>query len=236
MSTPLVVARGVEKRFGRAAALRGVDLTAAPGETLGLLGPNGAGKSTFLRLVAGLARPSAGEVTVAGEPAGRPAARRHIGLVSHATFLYPDLTARENLVFTARCHGVSNPGDRADTLLADARLDSVADRQAGGFSRGMAQRLAIARGLVSDPQVLLLDEPFTGLDGPSARRLSAHLQEVSGGERAVLLVTHDTTRASELCSAAVVLAAGQIATRLSGAELSATALDEATAAAAESQP
>ena len=230
-----MVASGLEKRFGRAAALRGVDLEVHAGQTVAVLGPNGAGKSTLLRLVAGLARPTAGAVTVLGERAGRPAARGRVGLVSHSTFLYPDLTARENLIFAARLYGVRNPAERARTLLEEYNLDSVADRRTGSFSRGTAQRLAIARAIVHDPDVLLLDEPFTGLDVAASRRLAGRLVALRGTERAVLLVTHDVVRAVELADLAVVLLAGRIAARLEGAALSTASLEEAYTSASDAE-
>ena len=210
MTAPAIAAEGLTKRFGRAAALQGVDLQVAPGASLAVLGPNGAGKSTLLRLVAGLVRPSAGSVTVAGAAAGSRAARARIGFIAHAIYLYPALTARENLVFAARLHAVPNPGARADALLEDEGLAAVANRPAGGFSRGVAQRLAIARGLVHAPEVVLLDEPFTGLDHAAAERLTDRLGRLHGDGRTLILVTHDVARAAALAQRAIVLAGGRI--------------------------
>ena len=233
MTTPAIRARGVEKRFGRPAALRGVDLELAAGSSLAVLGPNGAGKTTLLRLIAGLARPSTGELEVAGERAGRPAARAQVGLIAHATFLYRELTARENLIFAARLFGVANPSARADELLAEAELDHVAHRPAGAFSRGMAQRLSIARGLVHDPAVLLLDEPFTGLDGPAAERLTARLVALRDRRRSLVIVTHDVRRAAELADSALVLAGGRVFRQLAGDALCNSGLESACAEAAQ---
>ncbi len=210
MTRPAIRARGLEKRFGRALALAGVDLEVAPGSSLAVLGANGAGKSTLLRLMAGLARPSAGSLSIAGVRADRRQARARIGLIADQTFLYPELTARENLVFAARLHGARDPAGRAAALLAAEDLDAVAERRAGGFSKGMAQRLAIARGLVHDPEILLLDEPFSGLDRAAAERLARRLRALHGEGRTQVLVTHDVRRAAELADRVVVLSGGRI--------------------------
>jgi heme exporter protein A len=216
-----LVARGLEKRFGRTAALVGIDLEVAPGASLAVLGPNGAGKSTLLRLAAGLASPTAGSLELDGRPTTHRASRARVGYVGHATLLYPTLTARENLLFAARIQAVPDPGTRADALLAEEGLSGVAERAAGDFSRGMAQRLAIARGLVHDPDVVLLDEPFTGLDRASAERLGARLARLHEGGRTVVLVTHDFERAVQVSDAAVVLSRGRITARgeVSGANV-----------------
>jgi heme exporter protein A len=227
VTTPVVEARGLEKRFGRSAALRGLDLELQAGSTLAVLGPNGAGKSTLLRLMAGLARPSAGRVRVAGVPADRREARARIGLVADASFLYPQLTARENLIFAARLHGLPHPGARADALLADEGLAPVAHRRAGAFSRGMAQRLSIARGLVHDPELMLLDEPFSGLDRGAADRLAARLGRLRDGGHAVVLVTHDFARAAQLADQVVVLAGGRVVHAARGGGADAALLERA---------
>jgi heme ABC exporter ATP-binding subunit CcmA len=208
-----LVARGLEKRFGRTAALRGIDFELAPGASLAVLGPNGAGKSTLLRLAAGLASPTAGTLELDGHATTHRAARGRVGYVGHATLLYPTLTARENLLFAARLHGVRDPGPRCDALLAEEGLAGVGGRPAGDFSRGMAQRLAIARGLVHDPDLVLLDEPFTGLDRASAERLGTRLARLHEGGRSVVLVTHDFERAVQVSGAAFVLSQGRITAR-----------------------
>jgi ABC-type multidrug transport system ATPase subunit len=230
LTAPAIAARGLEKRFGFAVALAGIDLVVAQGSTLAVLGPNGAGKSTLLRLFAGLTRPSGGSVEIAGRRAHGREARARVGLIGHDTFLYPALTARENLVFAGRLHGVAHPGARADALLAEAGLAGVADRPVGGFSRGMAQRLAIARGLVHDPAIVLLDEPFTGLDRRAAERLAERLARLRDERRTVVLVTHDVASAARLADAAIVLARGRVAYRSDGA-LAAASLEGALAAA-----
>jgi heme exporter protein A len=198
-------------------ALDGLDLDLGAGLSLAVLGPNGAGKSTLLRLVAGLARPSAGKLRIDGEDAQRRQARARVGYIGHATLLYPALTARENLIFAARLHGVADPAGRAQALLEDEGLGSAADRLVGQFSRGMAQRVAIARGLVNDPAIVLLDEPFTGLDRRAAERLTERLQSLRQGGHTSILVTHDVARAARLADAALVLDRGRVAHRSEGA-------------------
>jgi len=207
----VIAARGLEKRFGRAVALRDIDFEISAGTSLAVLGPNGAGKSTLLRLIAGLSRPTAGSLTIAGEDSHRRNTRGRVGYIGHATLLYPALTARENLIFAARCRGLARPGERADALLADEGLLPVAHRAAGAFSRGMAQRLSIARGLVHDPEVVLLDEPFTGLDRRAAERFADRVEDMRRDGRTLVLVTHDVRFAARIGDAAIVLSAGRIA-------------------------
>ncbi|MDJ0852614.1 MAG: heme ABC exporter ATP-binding protein CcmA [Myxococcota bacterium] len=229
MNGAAIAARGLAKRFGPAVALAGLDLDLSPGQVLAVLGPNGAGKSTLLRLLAGLARPSGGSLTLDGGRAHGRQARARVGYVGHATLLYPALTARENLVFTARMYGVRDPGSRAAVLLDEQGLAHVADRPVAGFSRGMAQRVAIARGLVHDPGVVLLDEPFTGLDRRAAERLLERLLALRGAGRTLVLATHDLAAAARLADRALVLARGQVVHRCEGptpaAELEAAYLE-----------
>jgi heme exporter protein A len=221
-----VEARGLEKRFGAVRALRPLDLEVPAGGSLAVLGPNGAGKSTLLRLLAGLARPSGGTLCVAGA-GDRIAHRRSVGFVGHATFLYPALTARENVILAARLHGVDAPAQRADAALAEVDLGALAERRAGTLSRGAAQRLAIARALVHDPPLLLLDEPFSGLDPRAAERLAERLARLHAEGRSLVLVTHDLARAALLADAAIVLAAGRAFAVPRGASRDAARLERA---------
>ncbi len=227
MNDAAIAARGLEKRFGPVHALRGIDLEVPAGSTLAVLGPNGAGKSTLLRLLAGLARPTAGTLRVGPSGEDRRRARGRVGYLAHATFLYPALTARENLIFAGRLYGVASPAQRADELLAAQELTDVADRPAGGFSRGMAQRLAIARGLVHDPAIVLLDEPYTGLDRSASEALTRRLSALRAGGRTLVLVTHELARACELADRAIVLAGGRVVHEATGADLALAALDRA---------
>jgi heme exporter protein A len=178
-------------------------------------------------------RPTAGSLRVAGHRAGSRRARARVGWIGHATSLYPALTARENLQFAARLQGVRDPAARASELLAEAGLERAADRTAGAFSRGMAQRLSIARGLVHDPEVVLLDEPFTGLDRRAAERLAERLAGLRRSGRTLLLVTHDAQRAARVADTAIVLADGRVVKRLAGPDLDPVELEGAYLAAAD---
>ena len=217
------------RRYGTARALNRLDLTIPWDQRLAILGPNGAGKTTFLRIVATLVRPTSGRITVGGlELPGQAAAvRRHIGLVSHQTFLYDELTARENLLFYGRLHRVPNPRDRADLLLERVGLADRADDRVRTFSRGLQQRLALARAVVHDPSILLLDEPDTGLDVAGLDLLSRLAVDESGRRRTVLLTTHDLQRAIQLSDRVVVFANGMVILDRAAERLNATILDRA---------
>ena len=205
---------GVEKRFGRIVALRGIGFTIEPGESISILGANGAGKSTLLRILAGLSRPSAGllkaQTVGADTELSRDELRGAVGYVGHQTLVYGELSARENLDFAARLHGRTPSREQIDRVLEGVALLDVADRRAGTFSRGMAQRLSIARAIIHEPTILLLDEPFTGLDETSAGRLSSQLATLREGGRSIVLVTHDPRRAVELSDRALILHRGEI--------------------------
>ena len=213
----------IEKRYGRVAALRGIDFEIAPGEAVALLGANGAGKSSLLKILAGLSKPSHGQfgafVDGGTPPLDRSSLRAAVGYVGHATLLYGELSARENLDFAARLYGQRANQERIDQVLEDFALANVADRRADTFSRGMAQRLAIARAVIHRPGLLLLDEPFTGLDELSAERLSEQLgrlrseerdAEANGGTPSLVVVTHDPRRATEPADRAILLHHGII--------------------------
>lgn len=234
MNDAAITARRLVKRFGPVIALAGIDLDVPRGTVLAVLGPNGAGKSTLLRLLAGLARPTSGSLRVGEAGGDRRRARGRVGYVAHATFLYPALTARENLVFAARLYGVPDPGARADALLAQLSLADVAHRPAGGFSRGMAQRLAIGRALVHGPEVVLLDEPYTGLDRAAAGTLTAEIRRLREGGRTLLLVTHELPRACEVADAALVLSRGEVVHVAKGDEVRLDRLERAYLASVES--
>ncbi len=206
----LIRARGLTRRFGPRVALRPTDLELSAGEALIVIGPNGAGKTTLLRLLAGLARPSGGalEIGAANAPRDRRSRRSQIGLVAHETFLYPALTARENLVLAGRLFGVAAPRPRADALLEALELEPLADVLAAALSRGSAQRVAIARALMHDPPILLLDEPFAGLDVRAAERLEERLLALRTAGHALVLVSHDLPRAARLADRGLLLVRG----------------------------
>ena len=206
----LVSGRGLVRRFGERAALAGVDIDLAAGERLVVLGPNGAGKSTLLRMVATLLRPDAGTLEVCGHrvPDRAARARGRIGLLGHEPMVYRDLTALQNLEFFASLHGVAGDGDRPMTALDEVGLLARAHDPVRTFSRGMAQRLGLARVLLADPDLLLLDEPHAGLDAQGARLLDATLARGRAG-RGVILVTHEVERGLALADRVMVLRAGR---------------------------
>ena len=205
-----LAARGLSRSFGRVAVLRDLDLTLAPGEALAVAGPNGAGKTTLLRLLAGLLRPTAGEVSVLGRPLhGDHAARRAIGFLSHQSLLYDDLTLLENLTFAARLYGLERPLDRAREALEAAGLSGRASDTPARLSRGLLQRAAVARALLHRPRVLLLDEPFTALDEPSSARLRETLLGVLAGGGTMVVVTHHLAEVWNLATRVAVLVGGR---------------------------
>jgi heme exporter protein A len=206
----LLDARGLQRSYGRVRVLRGLDLSLRRGEALAVLGPNGAGKTTLLKLLAGLIRPSAGNVHLLGQPLGPGAhqARRSIGFLSHQSLLYDDLTLLENLTFTARLYLMPRPRQAAWTALQHAGLAERAGELPRRLSRGLLQRAAIARALLHEPPVLLLDEPFTGLDATASERLRADLQARLSRGDGLVLATHNLADAWELVSRIVVLLNG----------------------------
>jgi heme exporter protein A len=217
------------KTFGSLAALRGVNLNVGRGERLAIVGPNGSGKSTLVRVVATLLRPSAGTVRLAGLDAQSQAmeVRRLVGVVCHQTFLYNELTALENLEFYGRLYGLSHPGDRARRQLRLVGLEGQADVPGRDLSRGMQQRLALARALIHEPPILLLDEPDTGLDQRWTAFLVDLLAEAAREGRTVILTTHDLERTLELADRLAVLNRGRVVFDAKRDELDVGSLKEA---------
>ena len=203
----------VSRFYGRRRALSHVTLTIEQGQLVGLLGPNGAGKSTLLGVLATLVRPSAGSVQYGDRNSvdGGLDLRRQIGLLSHDLQLYGELTARENLEFFAALFDLSNPAARASEALERAGLGARADDMVLGFSRGMRQRLALERALLHRPRLVLLDEPFTGLDEMSTRALADRLRSLRDDRRIVLIATHDHDIVDGLVDRAVLLRDGRMA-------------------------
>jgi ABC-type multidrug transport system ATPase subunit len=203
----------VTRRFGRRKALARVSLNAGRGDVIGLLGPNGAGKSTLLGVLSTLLRPTSGDVRygthVPASTSGE-AIRARIGLLGHDLFLYGDLSARENLTFFGRLHGLTDVAHRVDAALAAAGLTDRAGDLVRSFSRGLRQRLALERALLHDPRLVLLDEPFTGLDDESSVRLGARLGTLRERGAIVLMATHEIERAEPLVDAAVCLRDGRL--------------------------
>lgn len=208
---PLVEVRGLTRRYGPVRALAGVDLVLNRGEILLVLGPNGAGKSTLLRTIAGLLLPTAGSVAIDGRPLKRddPDARRPIGLLSHQSLLYDELTLLENLLLAATLYDLPDSRTRAFAALAAQGLEQRAHDKPRSLSRGMQQRAAIARALLHDPALLLLDEPFTGLDAVASDRLRDLLLAERSASRAMVIVTHHAAEAWELTTRVGVLRNGQ---------------------------
>jgi len=216
---PPIVAEGLRREFGGIPVLAGIDLTVDAGELVVLLGANGAGKTTLLRVLATLLRPSGGTLRLFGEDASRrpPAARRRVGHVGHESACYPDLTGRENLRFYAELHGVPDPESRITELLRWAGLEEAARRAVRVYSRGMVQRLALARALLHGPELLLLDEPFSGLDPSASARLQSLLAELRRSGHAIVLSTHDVERVAAIATRVAILHRGRIAWTRDGA-------------------
>jgi heme exporter protein A len=230
----MIELRKLTKAFGRKIALRGLDLRVAPGESLVLFGPNGAGKTTLIRILSSLSRPTSGAVYIGGLDLKTHAEgiRRHLGVVSHAPLLYDSLTAEENLRFFGRLYGVTNLDARVALLLEQVGLTARRHDLVRIFSRGMTQRLSIARALLHDPEILLLDEPDTGLDPQAAEMLHNLLAKLSGRSaepragsanrspdapppaggttRTIVTVTHNLERGLALADRVVILANGRI--------------------------
>jgi heme exporter protein A len=212
--------RDVTRTYGRRRALHRVSLACAAGEVVALLGPNGAGKSTLLSIAATLLEPSSGDVRFGGRAAGElgAALRARIGLLAHDLYLYPELSAAENLAFFARLYGVTDVPGRVERGLRAAGLTARGGDAVGGFSRGMRQRLAIERALVHEPRLVLLDEPFTGLDDASATALKRRLELLRTSGCIVLLTTHDLEAVEDLVDRAVLLSQGRVVPLESGPE------------------
>jgi heme exporter protein A len=208
----MITVKKLTKRFGPKTVLRGLDFEVESGEFVALLGPNGAGKTTFLRILASLSRPLFGDVQVAGYPLpGQAAAvRRRLGVVSHLPLLYGDLTAEENLRFFGRMYAVSDLDTRIAEVLEMVGLYARRRDLVRTFSRGMQQRLAIGRAVLHNPDVMLFDEPHTGLDQDACAMLDTVLSEVAAKGRTVVMTSHDLARAADLASRFDVLSRGKI--------------------------
>ena len=217
----MIEVRKLVKRFGLKTVLRGLDFHVEPGEFVAILGPNGAGKTTFLRILASLSRPSLGEVRIAGYqlPAQASHLRRRLGVVSHLPLLYGDLTAEENLRFYGRMYGVPNLSGRIGEVLELVGLAVRRRDLVRTFSRGMQQRLAIGRAVLHDPEVMLFDEPYTGLDQDASAMLDTVLRDVAAMNRTVVMTSHDLARTADLASRFDVLSRGLIAASIQRAEI-----------------
>lgn len=203
---------GVTKRYGKIMALRGIDLQLARGRCLGVFGPNGAGKTTLLRMLSTLGRPSSGTIVVAGYDVIREAekVRPLLGVLSHRTFLYGHLSGFENLQFYGRMFGVKSLADRVHEVLEAVRLGQYARQLVRTYSRGMQQRLAIARAILHHPPLLLLDEPYTGLDQQAAQHVQCLLKKLLSSKHTIIVSTHNLQRGLELCDEIAIQSEGRI--------------------------
>jgi len=202
---------GIWKYYGDYAALRDIKFNIAEGSSLALLGRNGAGKTTLLRILAGLLKPSRGTVKIGDTDARQESGRRRIGVLGHSISLYDELSAIENLRFFGRLYGLEDPERRATEWLERTGLDRVRDGLVREFSRGMRQRLAVARAFLHDPEILLFDEPFTALDDRAIAVLQALLSDARARGRTIVMSTHQLKEALELATHVALIQRGQIA-------------------------
>ena len=207
--------RGLWKYFGHFAALRGLDLDVGQGRFLTIFGPNGAGKTTLIKVLSTQSGASEGSVVVGGVDLARGAGdlRRRIGVISHNTYLYPNLTAFENLMFYGTMYQVPDQRDRAMNLLEEVGLVGRMDDRVSTYSRGMQQRLSIARALLHGPDIMFLDEPYTGLDQHASRMLRDVLETLHTGERTIVLTTHNLEQGLEMCDEVAIQVRGRMVYR-----------------------
>ena len=211
MNTWVVEAQNLHKTFAWTPVLSDISCRIAPGEVVGIFGPNGAGKTTLLRLLATLLTPTAGSLALFGSASSELAVRRKIGFLGHESYLYPDLTPEENLTFYGKAYQVPDLRERIAQQLEHVGLQDWRTMPVRYFSRGMEQRLSLARALLHAPDLLLLDEPDTGLDPRGLATLHATLAEAKDRAKTVLLTSHDFERTRELCTRALILHRGRIA-------------------------
>jgi ABC-type multidrug transport system ATPase subunit len=209
-SNNVVVADGVIKQFGRFAALRGVSGQFASGKLYVILGDNGAGKTTLLRTIAGLAQPTRGTLSILGSKNIKDV-RAHIGYMAHPSLLYDEMSGMENLRYFAGLYGISD--DRCREVISAVNLDPALERPVGQYSQGMRQRMSLARALLNDPKLLLLDEPFSNVDSRSALLMAALLAQMRDGGKTVLVVTHQPGLLESGANEFVWMEAGKVVRR-----------------------
>jgi heme exporter protein A len=225
----MIQIQALHKSFGPLSALRGIDLQVPDGQFLTIFGPNGAGKTTLLRILATLLRPTRGDVYLNGHPltADDPEMRRQIGYLSDRPLIYPHLTAEENLYFFGRLYDVSPVHERVDSLLQAVGLQARRHSTAGTLSRGLQQRLSLARSLLHQPAILLLDEPFTGLDPQATAMLEDMLLSLRPRSQTVIMTIHNLEQGWALCDRLVILARGSVAFQAERTSLGLSDLREA---------
>lgn len=208
----MITARGVTKKIGAKHILRGVDLHISPGEFVTVLGPNGAGKTTLLKILSLLTPPSSGELLIDGKAAEQSGLelRQIIGVISHNTFLYDRLTAYENLHFYGEMYHVPNLKERIFQVIEEVGLEYVLSDPVGTFSRGMQQRLSIARAIIHNPKILFLDEPYTGLDQHAIGILNHVLQQLHNSQRTIFMITHNYEQGLQLSDRVLIVYKGKI--------------------------
>lgn len=210
MTAWVIEADKLSKTFSWVPVLQGVSYRVAQGETVAIFGPNGAGKTTFLRLLSTLLKPSSGTLQLFGQPADDPAVRRKLGFLGHDSFLYPDLTPIENLTFYGRAYGLTDLRERIHSALQFVGLVEWGTVQVRTFSRGMEQRIALARALLHEPDLLLFDEPYSGLDARGVTTLQTALTQTRAQGKTVIFTTHDFALGLDLCDRAVIFNRGRI--------------------------
>ncbi len=208
----IVEVKGIGKSFGNIVALEGIDLRVKKGEFLTLIGPNGAGKTTLIKILSTLMKPSSGEGRIAGFDLRKEeeALRKNIGMLSHYTFLYENLTAHENLKFYGGLYEVENIEKEIKRVIEEVGLETRLYDTVRTFSRGMKQRLSIARSIIHNPSLLLLDEPYTGLDQWSERRFKNILRRFHEEGKTIIMTTHNLSSSLELGDRVIILSSGKI--------------------------
>ena len=211
MENAVVATENLTRLFGARRAVDGVSISLCAGDALAIFGPNGAGKTTLLRMLGGILKPSAGKARVGGValPGGSDV-RRRIGIISHHSLLYDALTARENVEFSARLYGVQNPREKAEAALASMQIETRADTPVRALSRGMKQRVSIARATVHEPDLVLADEPFTGLDIVGSKALTSLLSSLRDRGASLVSVTHNVEEGLSLSSHAAIMNSGRL--------------------------
>ena len=228
MKAQLIKIQDLRKQYGPHVALRGIDLEVGQGEYLTVFGPNGAGKTTLVKILATLLKPTSGRVEIDGHPILKRSGyiKKRIGLLSHQSFLYPHLTGRENLAFYASLYGIGRAESRLGELISEFALEGKIDDQVLTYSRGMQQRLSLARALIHDPDIILFDEPYSGLDQHAARMLKFLLVKVKGEGRTVVMTTHNISRGLEISDTVAVLNRGRLLTKNRIEEIVASQFEE----------